>query len=73
MSTKKSVDELIGRALTDRTFRDKLLANPEATLTAEGYEVTPEIIEAIRSANPDEVNAVAQGLESQLAQRKAAS
>ncbi|UQA58899.1 Franean1_4349 family RiPP [Polyangium aurulentum] len=70
---KKSVEELIGRALTDKAFRDRLLASPEATLSSEGYEATPDIVEAIKSANPDEVNAVAQGLESQLANRKAAS
>jgi hypothetical protein len=70
---KKSVEELIGRALTDKTFRDRLLASPEATLSSEGYEVGPEVIEAIKSANPDEVNAVAQGLETQLANRKAAT
>jgi hypothetical protein len=70
---KKSVEELIGRALTDKAFRDRLLASPEATLNAEGYEVGPEVIEAIKSSNPDEVNAVAQGVESQLANRKAAT
>jgi hypothetical protein len=69
----KSVEELIGRALTDKEFRDRLLASPEATLKAEGYDVAPEVIEAIKSANPDEVNAVAQGLENQLANRKAAT
>ncbi len=71
--SKKSVEELIGRALTDMEFRSKLLSAPEATLAAEGYEVGPEVIEAIKNANPDEVNAMAQGLESQMAQRKAAS
>jgi hypothetical protein len=69
---KKSVEELIGRALTDKAFRDRLFAAPDATLAEEGYEVGPEIIEAIKSTNPDEVNAVAQGVENQLAQRKAA-
>jgi hypothetical protein len=70
---KKNVEELIGRALTDKAFRDSLLASPEATLKAEGYDVSPEVIDAIKSANPEEINAVAQGLENQLAHRKAAS
>jgi len=69
---KKSVEELIGRALTDKAFRDRLLAAPEKTLAEEEYEAGPEIIEAIKSANPDEVNAVAAGVENQLANRKAA-
>jgi hypothetical protein len=70
---KKTVEELIGRALTDSDFRNKLLGSPEATLAEEGYEVGPEVIEAIKSANPDEVNAVAQGLENKFANRKAAA
>ena len=69
---KKSVDELIGRALTDKAFRDRLLASPDATLREEGYEVGPEVVEAIKSVNPEEINAVAQGVENQLANRKAA-
>lgn len=69
---QKTVEELIGRALTDRAFRDKLLANPEKTLAEEGYSVGPEVLEAIKKANPDDVNAMAQGLEQNLAARKAA-
>jgi|GEM_PF-5967485 hypothetical protein len=70
---KKSVEELIGRALTDRAFRDRLLTAPEATLDAEGYEATPDMIQAIKSADPEELKQVASGFESQLANRKAAS
>jgi hypothetical protein len=69
---KKSIEELIGRALTDKEFRDRLLQSPEATLNAEGYEATPEVVEAIKSANPEEIHAVAKGVEDQLQQRKAA-
>ncbi|MDI1483923.1 Franean1_4349 family RiPP [Polyangium sp. y55x31] len=71
--SKKSVEELIGRALTDAKFREKLLASPESTLVEEGYEVGPEVIEAIKSTSPAEVQAVAKEFESQIAQRKAAA
>lgn len=66
-SNRKSVEDLVGHALTDRSFRRRLRANPEETLREEGYEVTPEIVEAIRSANHDEIEA----FESNSADRKA--
>ncbi|HVK66606.1 MAG TPA: Franean1_4349 family RiPP [Polyangium sp.] len=72
MGAKKNIDELIGRTLMDKDFRARLFANPDATLAAEGYEATPELLNAIKSANPDEVQAVAKGMEEQLANRKAA-
>ncbi|HRI65297.1 MAG TPA: Franean1_4349 family RiPP [Polyangium sp.] len=59
-SKKKSVEDLIGHALGDKSFRDRLLASPEATLEAEGYEVTPEVIQAIKSANLDDLTAFEQ-------------
>lgn len=68
VAKKKSVEDLIGHALSDKSFRDRLLASPEATLDAEGYEVTPEVIQAIKSANLDELSA----FEKNTAERKAA-
>jgi hypothetical protein len=73
MSTKKSVEELIGRALTDAAFRDRLLSAPEETLDAEGYDLGPEVVEAIKAANPEDIKAMAQGIENQIAQRRAAT
>jgi len=69
---RKVVDELIGRVLTDQGFRSRLFANPEETLRAEGYEPTPEILETIRKTNPADVDQAAKGIETQLADRKAA-
>lgn len=48
-SKKPLDDELIGRALKDKDFRDRLLADPAETLEAEGYEATPELVAAIKS------------------------
>ena len=72
VAKKKSVEDLIGHAMNDKSFRDRLLASPEATLEAEGYEVTPEVISAIKSANVEDFNRVASGVEQELAHRKAA-
>lgn len=51
---KKSVDDLIGRTMNDIDFAKRLIDAPKETLEAEGYEATPEVIEAITSANRDE-------------------
>jgi Ribosomally synthesized peptide prototyped by Frankia Franean1_4349. len=66
---KKSIEDLVGHALSDKAFRDRLLASPEATLEAEGYEVSPEVIQAIKSANLDDLSA----FENSTADRKAAA
>ncbi len=65
---KKSVEDLIGHAMSDKEFRTRLLASPEETLKAEGYEVGPEVIEAIKNANPEDAGA----FETNSAERKAA-
>lgn len=67
---KKSVEDLVGHAMSDKEFRTRLLASPEETLKAEGYEVGPEVIEAIKAANADDFKAV--GSEGELGARKAA-
>lgn len=66
---KKSVEDLIGHAMSDKSFRDRLFASPEATLAAEGYDATPEVVQAIKSANLDDLSK----FESSTADRKAAS
>jgi hypothetical protein len=69
VAKKKSIEDLIGHALSDKSFRDRLIASPEATLDAEGYEVSPEVIQAIKSANLDDLSA----FEQNTADRKAAA
>lgn len=72
VAKKKTVEDLIGHAMSDKSFRDRLLASPEETLAAEGYEVGPEVIEGIKAANADDANKFATNLEADTAQRKAA-
>jgi hypothetical protein len=69
---KKSIDELIGQVLTDQTFRAKLLANPEGTLSEAGYELEPEALDAIKKVKPEDIDAMAKDFEQKFASRKAA-
>jgi hypothetical protein len=38
---------LIGRAFTDKTFRDELLADPQTTMSTEGFNLTNEEVEKL--------------------------
>lgn len=69
VAKKKSVEDLIGHALSDKSFMDRLLASPEATLEAEGYEATPEVIQAIKTAKVEDLEA----FEKNVAHREAAA
>lgn len=60
MTAKKTEAELIGRAVVDPSFRQQLLASPERTIEAEGYDVAPETLQRIRDAatsTPEAVDA----------------
>lgn len=72
VAKKKTVEDLIGHAMSDKSFRDRLLASPEETLKAEGYEVGLDVIEAIKVANAGEANKLADAFDADSAQRKAA-
>lgn len=66
-------DELIGRVMSDAEFRTKLLEKPEETLRAEGYDASPETIEAIRGVSSADIDALARDFERVSSARKAAS
>lgn len=38
---------LIGRAFTDKTFRDELLADPQNTISTQGFNLTNEEMEKL--------------------------
>jgi type VI protein secretion system component VasF len=42
------LDEIVARAEEDARFRERLLADLEQALAAEGYEPDPTIVEALR-------------------------
>lgn len=45
----KTEQDLIARAILDAEFRGRLLKEPEAVIDAEGYQVSPQTRERIKS------------------------
>lgn len=54
--------ELIGRAVQDADFRRRLLDDPEAAVMAEGYQLEPEQIEALKRLDARAVDAAIDAL-----------
>ena len=69
----KSQEEVIGRAVIDPDFRDRLLKDPEGTVKAEGYAVSAEFITQLKDMDTDAAMAAASNLDGAFAQRKAAT
>lgn len=44
------LERLIGRAVTDKAFRDRLLADPEATIKDAGLKLSDEELARLKSA-----------------------
>jgi len=42
------LDEIVGRAEADAAFRERLIADLEGALAAEGYERDPAVLAALR-------------------------
>jgi regulator of protease activity HflC (stomatin/prohibitin superfamily) len=45
---RTQLDDIVARAEADAAFRDRLVADLEAALAAEGYERDPAVVEALR-------------------------
>ena len=43
------IDEIVGRAEADAAFRERLIADLEGALAAEGYERDPVVLAALRA------------------------
>ena len=50
-----TLQEIAMRIISDDTFAQALLANPEKILRAEGIEPTPEMLEAIKGIDIEEL------------------
>lgn len=48
-STRAGIDQIIGRANADESYRAELLADLEEALASEGHEPTPQRIAALRA------------------------
>jgi hypothetical protein len=46
--TRAELDEIVARAEADAAFRERLIADLEAALAAEGYERDPAVLAALR-------------------------
>ena len=68
----RTYEEMIGRAVTDADFRNRLLRDPDATLAAEGYEVAPEILLKLKNIDPSAAEAAARDIEAGIGVRTAA-
>lgn len=51
MATEKEFHELIGRAITDREFRAKVLEDLEKAVQEAGYELTEEQMAALKAVD----------------------
>ena len=47
MATEKEMYEIIGRSVADKSFREALIADPEAAVKPLGYSLTPEQISSL--------------------------
>lgn len=68
----KGKEALFGRAVVDPEFRKQLLADPEGTIAAGGYEVDAEVLQTLKDVDPAEAEAATRDLDSP-ADRRAAS
>ena len=69
----KTKEALFARAVTDPEFRAQLLADPEGTIKAGGYEIDDESLEMIKSFDADAAEAAAKSAGGGLDARRAAS
>lgn len=54
-----SIQDIVGKALTDRAFCSALIAEPEKTLRANGIEPTTEMVEALEALDETAVQKLA--------------
>lgn len=45
---RRQIDEIVARVEADAEFRQRLIADLEASLAAEGYERDPRVVDAVR-------------------------
>ena len=56
---KKDVERLVGRALLDAEFREKLFADPEATIQEAGFDLTEKEIAQLKRVDKEKAEALA--------------
>ena len=61
---KKDLERLIGRAVLDPKFREKLFEDPEKTLRKAGFELTKEEMEGLQALDPEAARQAVESLSS---------
>jgi hypothetical protein len=61
---KKDVERLVGRAILDAEFRERLFADPEKTVREEGFNLNKKEMAALKEVDAEKAMALAGELES---------
>ena len=59
MSEPFTFQTLVGKALSDESFVEALVKDPEAALREVGFEPTPEILEALKGVDVEAIKKLA--------------
>ena len=51
-AARRGIDDIVGRAEADAAYRERLIADLESALEAEGIEPTPSILDELRNRFP---------------------
>ena len=61
---KKDVERLVGRAILDAEFRERLFADPEKTVREEGFNLNKKEMAALKEVDAEKAMTLASELES---------
>ncbi|MCB9763068.1 MAG: Franean1_4349 family RiPP [Alphaproteobacteria bacterium] len=64
--------ELLGRAMTDPDFRQRLFNDPEGTIAADGYVIDDETLTQLKALDPQAAEQAAAALGDEFKNREAA-
>lgn len=56
---KKDFERLVGRALLDPRFRERLFADPDKAIQEAGFDLTPKEVELVKSVDKEKAETLA--------------
>jgi hypothetical protein len=57
---QENLERLVGRAVLDPKFRERLFADPERAIREEGFDLTPEEVELVKSVDKQKAETLAE-------------
>lgn len=57
---QEELERLIGRAVLDPEFRERLLVDPEKAIQEEGFDLTPEEVDLVKSVDKEKAETLAE-------------